>query len=167
MREFHDSFVGVEGAFDSAVGTVNLLVGRGINTTISSAVFHDNLYEIEPLIDLAEGLGVGVYRAALLVPVGKGKDLKLLSEEEQEELKFIMLGRKVGSPMNIILPDISDCHCGAGYSTLNIAPDGSILACEFLREPVGNIRNDSIKDILEKGCPYEQQGCPARSYEVI
>lgn len=74
-RESHDAFRGVPGAFDAAMGGIDLLKRGGMAFQINTTITQQNLDQIESILALAVELGAAAHHIFLLVPTGRGKDL--------------------------------------------------------------------------------------------
>ncbi len=90
--ETHDSFRGVEGAFDRALDGIRNCVKAGILTGIATTATKLNISEIPEIVSLAEDLGV--YRLVVFnfIPTGRGKEiteLDLSVEERKWLLEFL------------------------------------------------------------------------------
>lgn len=73
--ESHDAFRGVPGAFDAAMGGIDLLKRGGMEFQVNTTVTQKNLEQIEAILDLAVKLGAAAHHIFLLVPTGRGKNL--------------------------------------------------------------------------------------------
>jgi radical SAM protein with 4Fe4S-binding SPASM domain len=164
----HDNFRGKKGAFETACRTVRLLHDRGIATSLSTTVTHQNINSIKKIIELAIELGCNGYKAIPFIPIGRGQknaqQLKLSLLEHYLMSKTIIEERKRLDNKLIIstessfaclfeLPPIEKVEdgpmgCSAGYDTLSIGADGTAYPCPFLREfPLGNLRDTLLKTI--------------------
>jgi heme b synthase len=72
----HDAFRGVRGAFDGALQGLEAAKRAGLGFQINTTVTRHNLAELPAILDLAVRLGASVFNPFLLVPTGRGKDLK-------------------------------------------------------------------------------------------
>jgi len=86
--ETHDRLRGQEGAFDGAIKGIEVALGNGMSVQVNSTITKENVHEIEGIMELAESLGVHSLHLFLLVPTGRGKELKdqELSPEKYEEV---------------------------------------------------------------------------------
>jgi len=86
--EVHDSFRGIEGAFERTINGIKNAVKEGFFVEIATTATKHNYREIPKIIDLAEELGVKGLMLYNFVPTGRGKFIveNDLSPEEREEL---------------------------------------------------------------------------------
>lgn len=87
----HDSFRGVDGAFDGAIRGVNLVKKAGIEFQINTTITKTNLDQIPKIQQLAIELGAVAHHIFLLVPTGRGKyivDQEITSEEYEQTLNW-------------------------------------------------------------------------------
>lgn len=72
-KERHDTFRGVEGAYDGALRGIRLAKAAGLEFQINTTITKANLEEIPKILELAESLGAVAHHIFLLVPTGRGK----------------------------------------------------------------------------------------------
>lgn len=163
----HDALRGKYGAFKEAVENIALFRRDGHNVIINSTIYKQNLVDVPKLIDLALELGADGYRALLLMPVGRGKNLEALMPDEAVDFAKYMARRRVelrgkldiGMPQSYVLLKGERTCCNAGRETICIKTDGNITPCEFLPDVViWNVRKDRLKGVLN-GKQYDS--CPA------
>ncbi|MDL1963019.1 MAG: heme b synthase [Deltaproteobacteria bacterium] len=90
-KESHDSFRGVDGAFDSALRGIKLTKDVGIEFQINTTITKANLDQIPKIQELAVNLGAVAHHIFLLVPTGRGKyilDQGISSEEYERTLNW-------------------------------------------------------------------------------
>ena len=84
--DVHDSFRGVNGAFDSALMGLKTARKYGLDFQINSTLTTINIEELEALHNMAVSVGAVAFHPFLFVPMGRGKGLadSALSGEEYE-----------------------------------------------------------------------------------
>jgi heme b synthase len=90
-KESHDSFRGVDGAFEGALRGINLAKDAGIEFQINTTITKANLNQIPKIQELAVNLGAVAHHIFLLVPTGRGKyilDQEISSEEYELTLNW-------------------------------------------------------------------------------
>ncbi|MCD6307359.1 MAG: radical SAM protein [Candidatus Latescibacteria bacterium] len=88
----HDSFRGVEGAFDAAIRGIETARSHGLDFQINSTLTTLNIGQLEALHDLAVDAGAVGFHPFLLVPMGRGKglaDYALAAEDYERALNRI------------------------------------------------------------------------------
>jgi radical SAM protein with 4Fe4S-binding SPASM domain len=117
------------------------------------------------MVDLCAALGAQRFGFSRLVPSGRGAGLaeRMLAPERVREIYAamysipaagveIVTGDPVASQMQT-QGNGEDCGavatggCAAGLSGLTILPDGTVVPCRRLPIPLGNVRNDSLREI--------------------
>ena len=86
-KEAHDSFRGVDGAFEGALKGINHAVDAGIEFQINTSITKQNLSQIPEILETAEKLGAVAHHIFLLVPTGRGKyitDQEIDAEEYEK-----------------------------------------------------------------------------------
>lgn len=158
-KKVNDAIRG-KGSFDKALEACKLLKNEGIEVIIGFTVSKVNMNEFPYIVKFAEkqDFWVGLKR---MVPMGRGKNLNMLSIEEMRNLWNWALERKkdypkisLGCEAGVLLQDhptakISDCS--AGYGLITVMPDGTVYPCRKLPIPAGNARKDSFADIYQSG----------------
>jgi heme b synthase len=74
--ETHDAFRKVKGAFEGSLQGIDIAKKNGLQFQINTTVTQANLHLIADLLHLAVDLGAAAHHIFLLVPTGRGKDLK-------------------------------------------------------------------------------------------
>ena len=90
-RERHDSFRGVEGAFDGALRGIEFAKKAGIEFQVNTTISKLNYDQIPQILKLAEDLGAVALHIFLLVPTGRGKyiiDQEISAQEYESTLNW-------------------------------------------------------------------------------
>lgn len=162
-EEIHEKIRG-KGSFSSSLRGVSNLLEAGIRVTLNATLSEINAGRFREMVDLALSLGVQRLGFSRLVPSGRGAGLidqmvptervKKVYEEifsiRPEGLE-IVTGDPVASQMTC--PSDSDDSeipvggCAAGLSGLTFLPDGTIIPCRRLFVPIGNVRDDRLREV--------------------
>jgi radical SAM protein with 4Fe4S-binding SPASM domain len=164
MEKSHDTVRG-KGTWNRVVQNIELLrtfchsAKIGIRCTVNGL----NLQEYEPLIRLAEKLGVDVVKFNPIRCFGRATQHKNLLITEQQYVQFLTSVQKVKTNTRISLPKTPLDHCEyeftdlgfgctGGKETCNITPTGEFSGCAFLGDQfvVGNIKTTPLLDLWEK-----------------
>ncbi len=86
--EAHDKFRGVPGAFEDSIKGAKIAQGAGLAFQVNTTVTKRNVDDLQEIHDLAIKLGAAAHHVFLLVPTGRGEDLKdeEISPEEYENV---------------------------------------------------------------------------------
>jgi radical SAM protein with 4Fe4S-binding SPASM domain len=164
-EEIHDSIRG-SGSFAASCKGISHLVKAGLRVTLNATLSEINAEKFQDMVDIAIALGVQRLGFSRLVPSGRGLDLvnRMIDREgvgkiyesifglDTGTLK-IVTGDPVASQMRNGLEIVDDCGsiatggCAAGVSGLTILPDGAVIPCRRLAIPLGNVREDSLREI--------------------
>ncbi|MEA3416908.1 MAG: heme b synthase [Thermodesulfobacteriota bacterium] len=90
-KESHNSFRGVNGAFEGALNGIRLVKEAGIEFQINTTITKTNLDQIPKIQELAIKLGAIAHHIFLLVPTGRGKyivDQEITAEEYERTLNW-------------------------------------------------------------------------------
>ena len=200
--ERHDEFRGVESCWQKAVEAIKALKRAGIETQVNCTVTQQNYDEIDEIMALAESLGVDNFHLFFLVPTGRGTELEDVSPQMYEDMIRSTLAKTSKYKLNVkpsCVPQFMRVAkeegvdmsrwvrgCMAGLYYCRIYPSGEVTPCPYMPVTLGNIREESFKDIWFgsevfralrdfdrlKGkcgaCEYSDVcgGCRARAYGV-
>lgn len=141
-----------DGSFEKAVQALKLLKRNDFTTSIMFTLHKRNLDEAEKIIDLAAGLDVDFLTIERMVPFSKNDMNEFYLEPEAlrniyeriwakkkavENKKNLKI--RVSRPLWGIIDDSAGGFCPAGFSSLSILHDGTVLPCRRLPIPIGNI----------------------------
>ncbi len=88
----HDSFRGVQGAYERTIAGIKNCVNEGLFVEIAMTVTHYNLSEVPGVINLSQELGAKWFMAYNFVPIGRGKgiiDADLTPQEREDLLQYL------------------------------------------------------------------------------
>ena len=196
----HDEFRGVAGAWEKAVNACKALRKNNVLVQVNTTLTHENYNQIDNIMALAESIGVENFHLFFLVPTGRGTTLADISPQKYEDMitktfakvskhtlnvrpscapQFMRIAKGMGLDMRQWIRG-----CIAGMYYCRIYPNGDVTPCPYLPIKLGNVREQSFKDIwlnspvfkslrnpdCLKGkcgiCEYRQLcgGCRARAY---
>ena len=161
----HDQLRG-EGGFRRALAGSATLRAAGLPVTLAMTLHRANLGDLEAVGRLAEARADRVYFSRL-VPLGRGADLGgLLSATEwgRAQRRILALARSLRVPVALRDPTFRlffaapwharrspvTAGCAAGYATLTIEADGTLMPCRRLALPVGNALADDLGRTLDE-----------------
>lgn len=144
----HDAVMKRPGAFASMLKAVDSLKAEGITVSLKSIIMKTNYRECDAMAALCRKLDV-MYKANLYVAPRMDGDTApqdlMLSADEMAGLnpRYITGGMIPGEDMKggAILA------CNAGKNSAGISPQGDIYPCILMREPLGSIRERTIREI--------------------
>lgn len=159
----HDSFRGKEGAHERALQALAYVKEVGIEPFMNITVGHYNAFsqEIEDLIQYSDEHG---YKTILnmAVPAGcwQGNTDIMVDEKDRAHVmelrkKYSSLTRDIWNPFDKERIGILGCNC---VNMLYITPLGDVLPCPFVHIKLGNIYEQSLKDIMEYGFSIKEFG---------
>jgi len=162
-EDVHDSIRG-RGSFSSAMNGVDHLLDAGLTVTLNATLSRLNAARFMELVVIAQDAGVQRLGFSRLVPSGRGRGLleQSLDRWQVRDLYGAILSLKAdgltivsGDPVahQARLSDAGDAGatplggCAAGLSGLTLLADGTLLPCRRLPVPLGNVCEDSIREI--------------------
>lgn len=147
----HDHFRGVKGTFEKVMETIELALNTGMKVTLGAVVSHKNIRTqgFIDLIRLSHKLNT-IIVVALATPLGEWEDNNdiILTDDDRNYLYDLV--KKY--PLLRTDFDANFIHrgCGAVKEIIYITPYGDVLPCPFLHISLGNIFEESLKNIRER-----------------
>lgn len=166
LEQVHDSIRG-KGAFERAVRGVQHLTAHGIDTNLNITLSRVNSDQIEGLVGLAEGLGASAVTFSRLVPCGRGEALAGEMLPPAELAALYSRARKLSNRQRVAVTcrdplftiaelegevpqtDFPVGGCAAGMFGVTIASDGSVMPCRRMNMVIGNIKEQSLRELWE------------------
>jgi len=162
----HDGFRGGRGAFAASVRALEICRAHGLEVLVQTSVMEENEAEIEPLLDLAAGLGAWSFNLFFLVRTGRGESLHELSPARMEAtLRRLVALQQRYRPMlvrakcaphfkRIAWEDgeagLDSGGCMAGVDYCRITPDGEVTPCPYMTASAGNVRVEGFTAVWER-----------------
>jgi heme b synthase len=174
----HDDFRGESGSFDASLRALTYMGDAGIGYQINTTITKRNIEQIPGILDLALKLGTDALHIFLLVPTGRGKEIKddEIPPEEYEQVLNWFYDQQKTVPIQLkatcaphyfrimrqrankegikITPETHGFEamtrgCLAGSGFCFVSHTGDVNPCGYLPVLAGNIRQQSFKDIWE------------------
>ena len=165
----HDDFRGVPGAFSATMAGIEAARKGGLAFQVNTTVTRRNMDALDRIYGLAVSLGAAAFHPFLLVPTGRGKEIRdeLLNPEEYESILNHIYDMRQDSPIPFkptcaphyyrILRqreaeagrevnaethglDAMSKGCMGGLSFAFISHVGKVQICGFLDEKAGDLR---------------------------
>jgi len=196
----HDEFRGVAGSWEKAVNACKALKRNNVLVQVNTTLTQQNYNQIDDIMSLAEEIGVENFHLFFLVPTGRGAKLADISPQKYEDMitntfakvakhklnvrpscapQFMRIAKGMGLDMRQWVRG-----CLAGLYYCRIYPNGDVTPCPYLPIKLGNVREESFKEIWFKSnifkalrnpntlkgkcgaCDYRSLcgGCRARAY---
>ena len=171
VKELHESFRKVPGAFDKICKGIKLMqkCPTIVDLQVTTCVNKKNIDQLEDIYKIVKDLGVTDWRLIEVDPIGRAKgndDLLLDADGYKRMFKFIIDKRKedpsmkfkygcghfLGNDLDTEL--LGNCFfCFTGYWVASILSNGDVFGCpDIERRPEliqGNIRERKFSDIWE------------------
>lgn len=168
----HDAFRGVDGSYNSVMKAADILNATGLPFQINTTVTRFNVNDLFEIYNLVKLIGAVAWHVFLLVPVGRGKDLKgkeldamayedvlnwLYDIESRNELEmkvtcaphYYRIVKERGS-----IPKSAGCL--AGKSFMFISHKGIAQPCGYLEISSGDVRAHGVKKVWEESAVFNQ-----------
>lgn len=153
----HDRQTRVPGSFDRLLANLREMLGLGLRVKINSTLTRWNEGEIEEMLALVDGLGLPLQFDPEVTPRDDGdvEPLSIAPSREALERLFSLQAARAGSATLSVAregdegttPVPLQKHCGAGSAGIAVDPYGNVYPCVQWRRPVGNLHEQSIREI--------------------
>ncbi|WP_250930955.1 PqqD family peptide modification chaperone [Clostridium felsineum] len=147
LPQYHDSFVGLDGAFERSMNFLEKLnKEKGIGTGIC-ILTEESYKDIEQIKELFKERKIPLRLSPYIYPTiyGDKKPVSYQINEEQQKNFFESTNQKYGGNL-----------CVAGLSRFRITPVGDVNPCEMLRNiKLGNLRENSFDEIMHNNVRKE------------
>jgi heme b synthase len=176
--ETHDAFRRVKGAFENSLKGIELAKKGGLDFQINTTITQMNLHLIADILKLAVDLGAVAHHIFLLVPTGRGKELRdqeisaldyektlnwFYDQRERVPLQlkatcaphyYRILRQRAKKEGKKITPkeyglDAMTRGCLGGITFCFLSYVGQVQPCGYLELDCGNVRKQSFKEIWE------------------
>ncbi|NCC23901.1 MAG: heme b synthase [Deltaproteobacteria bacterium] len=188
--ELHDDFRGVPGAFERSLAGIRHLKGAGLPFQVNTTVTRQNLGHFREIFDLAKGLGAAAWHIFLLVPTGRGDQIRseiINAQEYEDVLSWFYDFRKTTdmhlkatcaphyyrimrqrakaegvavTPENFGL-DAMTRGCLGGIGFCFISHVGTVQPCGFLELDCGNVRKRPFPEIWARSERFVELRTPS------
>lgn len=150
----HDTFRGLQGAFEKTIQGVNLLKAAGIPVHASISITKANYKKLKEILSLIKDMGFHQYKLWPVSFSGRSKPEEFFTTTEEfrkamesvREFEFEEMGKKEKEEF-FYSKNLK--NCGIGTNALAIKCNGVVTACPAFDDSasLGNVRNQSVADI--------------------
>ena len=156
--KIHDKITQLPGSWDKTYNNILLLKKYGIPVTVKTPLMEINKYDYKEVEKFASQNGFNFITTTTIFTKTDGDDsphdLKIKSEAKTIIKETRELLQKYRSEE--LSYEKSGIPCGAGFNSITINYDGTVWPCNSLLLPVGNINNESLKEIWENSKSLNQ-----------
>ncbi len=166
--ERHDRLAGKAGAFARTCRSIELLLARGVNVSLSMVVSRRNFDQVDSFLDLLRGWGLATTNSLTISMVARSNgSTDTWDERLPDDLIKSLMQRGLFRPAPII--------CNAATAKCVITPDGHVMPCHLFWAIAGDLQQNTFAEIWSHSpllqqmreeqwfaAPEECQACPAR-----
>ncbi|MBC7906146.1 MAG: radical SAM protein [Rhodospirillaceae bacterium] len=152
----HDSFRGKEGSWKQAIAALEHVKEAGMSPYLNITVGHYNAFseDIEKLFEYSKLKGYTTL-VNVATPAGMWQKMSEIMVDEADKAHLIELRKKYKNVLrNIWNPFNRNDEAILGCNTVNrlyITPLGDVLACPYVHIKLGNVFEQSLKEIADFG----------------
>lgn len=144
----HDGVTGVRGSFNRSVSAARLVRERGIKVVLKCPLMKENVTKYGGVVELSKSLGANCKFDPIITPKNDGSreplSHRLGGEELLEPIRELGLYPRAPRPIN---ENGRELLCDAGVTTCSISPYGDVYPCVQLPMLLGNLREESFREI--------------------
>jgi radical SAM protein with 4Fe4S-binding SPASM domain len=161
--QHHDSFRGLEGAWEMSVSALRSAKEVGIETQMDVTLTDKNVGEFSDFIDFGASLSVKAVNFFFLVCTGRAMKtditgynyeavLKKIAEVSKTENRLMVRARCAPHIYRLLYEDGQNIPqgtrgCLAGRHYMRIDPEGNVTPCPYMPVAVGNVKEMSLSSI--------------------
>lgn len=151
VPEIHDAITKVPGSFERTVKRMMMFKCAGVDTYIKTVVIQQNLDSLHTLFELGKRLRIEVAPATSISDTHSGQSANTCRLQTQEQrIKAIHLIRTYNPSSGPSGErDLDGTVCNAATTGLSVDPYGGVHPCLAFPEPVGSVRESTIREIWE------------------
>lgn len=152
----HDYITRVQGSWERSMSTAQMLASLSVPLNIKCCIMRPNMKGYRGVKEIAQSLGGAVQYEISITDSIEGdycatKYLRLTEKEMEIILCDNNLKLYVGKEApqyGGIQRKLSDVACGAGEYSITLTPDGMLIPCCAFHLNFGNVRENSVEEIL-------------------
>lgn len=166
----HDTFRGLNGAWERTVSGIEALNRHGIEFQIQLSVTKNNHSEVEDIVKFAYQKGAKAMNVFFLVCTGRGQEMTDITPQQYEKVliqladldreyagKMMVRGRCAPHFLRVVhqrdpespVMKGATSGCIAGTHYFRITPEGDMTPCPYMPTVAGNVRKQSLSDIWQ------------------
>jgi MoaA/NifB/PqqE/SkfB family radical SAM enzyme len=152
----HDNFRGVKGAYNQAMKALEYVKEAGMDPFMNITVGHFNAFseDLENLCRYSHEKGYKTF-INIAIPSGNWQGNLDVVCDDKDRARLIELRKKYGNLYRDIWNPFDrtneKCLGCQTISKLYITPTGDVLPCSFLHIKIGNVYEQSLKEIIDFG----------------
>lgn len=149
IPEKHDRITGIKGSFQKTTDVLRKLAMLNVYVNIKFVLMEQNKDDLAGMIGLAREIGASLQLISCVSPSARGNcGLSELSVRAWEDLKKVILQwNKVFGKPEVFAFSPAHPVCEAGRNDVCINPYGVVTPCNALPYEIGNIREQTVRDI--------------------
>lgn len=161
--ETHDRQTRVPGSFERLLTNLREMQALGLRVKVNSTLTRWNEDDVEKMLALTDGLGLplqfdpdvtprddGDTEPLTIAPTRGGVERLFTVQADRARAGSVPLSvAREGDDETMPVPPAGSVakHCGAGSAGIAVDPYGNVYPCVQWRRPVGNLHEQSIRDI--------------------
>lgn len=153
----HDYITRIKGSWEKSISVVKQLSSYAVPTNLKCCVMRPNVKSYYMVADIADEYGaVPQFEISLTDSIEGDKCVSKYLRMTPQQLEIVLRDKNIPFYVGEEAPNyggqkkmMSANPCGAGDNSLCITPEGNVIPCCAFHTLFGNIKEKSIKEILE------------------
>tara|TARA_B110000114_G_scaffold180366_1_gene216080 strand:- start:2354 stop:3484 length:1131 start_codon:yes stop_codon:yes gene_type:complete len=167
IEEEHDLFRGKKGSFKRVIRSLEASKKANLELLLSTCIVRGRVFsdEFKDMCLFCKENDIPLY-VTLAKPVGSAReqDQWVCTKKDVDQLKLLETEYNVFTHMTPSYGQPGKCITVKGINTIN--HDGELVPCPYMDLSIGNVLNDSLSEILDRGMKNEWLG-PYRDECII
>jgi radical SAM protein with 4Fe4S-binding SPASM domain len=166
----NDRLTGVSGSYRAALAGIKNMLSTNVLLATNFVLTSENIFELPSHVDFMYDLGVKSFTLTRFTPTGIGRGSVFLEPSKKDLLNALEYANNkyteddtlsfllANSIPRCVLPSHLKNHCNYchyGSSRFYVDANGNLLMCGMSRVKIGNILENSIKEIKEQSQVYK------------
>lgn len=152
IADEHDSFRGMKGSYKRVISALEAGKKANLELLISTCIIRDRVFSSEfiSMCEYCKENDIPLY-VTLAKPVGSARDHDtwVCTKKDVDQLKFLENKYNIFTHMSPSYGQPGRCITVKGINTVN--HDGELIPCPYMDLSIGNVTNESLSTILERG----------------
>lgn len=155
--QIHDSITRVNGSWNKSMSVVRILSELGVSMELKCCVMRPNVKTYRGVGDIARKYGaVAQFEVSVTDSIDGDRCVSKYLRLDEDTLQIVLRDDNIPLYVGEEAPNyggqpkkMDENSCGAGYNSFCITPDGWLIPCCAFHLKFGNLKEQSLKDILE------------------
>ena len=151
IPEKHDAVTQIKGSFEKTLKSIKSCVTIGIPVNIKTPIFAETMDDVQGIVELANELGCSVELGKNITPKKNGDltpvKMQITGDDNENRIADTIDELILYEDNRVFREKRKGKICGAGDRAISINPYGEVFPCNMLQLCIGDINQNSIRDM--------------------